>query len=150
MAVAAGISGRTGCKGEVKPLRDLYYHSMRSYRYECGRSFRVYPHGVGPGPQSKRLKGMTVLLYVLGLSYGAVEDFTTALGCGVGETTVYNNVQAAGEQAREQQRKTVQQGGKRAVIGADGTYVRLKGVSTGIEVVVDDQSGKLLGVGDYR
>jgi transposase-like protein len=92
------------------------------------------------------LKGITVLLYVLGLSYGAVEDFTTALGCGVGKTTVYNNVQAAGVQARKRQRATVQQGGKRAVIGADGTYVRLKGKHTGIEVVVDDASGELLGL----
>jgi hypothetical protein len=33
-------------------------------------------------------KGMTVLLHVLGLSYGVVEDFTTALGCGVEKTTV--------------------------------------------------------------
>lgn len=32
------------------------------------------------------------------------------------------------------------------MIGADGTYVRLKGVSTGIEVVVDDQSGESLGL----
>lgn len=138
-----------GVQGEVKPLRDPYYTEVHSYRYtcvRCGRSFRVYPRGVGPGPQSERLKGMTVLLYVLGLSYGAVEDFTTALGCGVGKTTVYNNVQAAGEQARKQQRKTVKAGGKRAVIGADGTYVRLKGVSTGIEVVVDDASGELLGL----
>ncbi len=46
---------------------------------------------------------MTVLLYVLGLSYGAVEDFVNALGGGIGKTTVYNNVQAAGEMARRQQ-----------------------------------------------
>jgi hypothetical protein len=59
---------------------------------------------------------------------------------------VYNNVQAAGEVARRKQRATVKEGGKRAVIGADGTYVRLKGEHTGIEVVVDDQSGELLGL----
>ncbi len=138
-----------GVQGEHKPLRDPQYTAVQCYRYvcvRCGRSFRVYPRGVGPGPQSDRLKGLTVLLYVLGLSYGAIEDFTTALGCGVGKTTAYNNVQAAGVQARKKQRATVKQGGKRAVIGADGTYVRLKGVSTGIEVVVDDQSGELLGL----
>jgi transposase-like protein len=138
-----------GVQGEEKPLRDPQYRAVQSHRYRCvrcGRSFRVYPRGVGAGPQSERLKGMTVLLYVLGLSYGAVEDFTMALGCGVGKTTVYNNVQAAGEQARKKQRQTVQQGGKRTVIGADGTYVRLKGKHTGIEVVVDDASGELLGL----
>jgi hypothetical protein len=92
------------------------------------------------------LKGLTVLLYVLGLSYGAIEDFTTALGCGVGKTTAYNNVQAAGAQARKRHQQTVRRGGKRAVIGADGTYVRLKGAPTGIEVVVDPQNGELLGL----
>ena len=138
-----------GVQGERKPLRDPQYTEVVSQRYvcvRCKRSFRVYPRGVGPGPQSERLKGMTVLLYVLGLSYGAIEDFTTALGCGVGKTTAYNNVQAAGEQARKRQRRTVQHGGKRAVIGADGTYVRLKGAPTGIEVVVDPQNGELLGL----
>ncbi len=138
-----------GQQGESKPLRDPTYHEVRSYRWECvrcQRDFRVYPCGVSGAQQSDRLKGMTVLLYVLGLSYGAVEDFTVALGCGVGKTTVYNNVQAAGEVARRKQRATVKEGGKRAVIGADGTYVRLKGEHTGIEVVVDDQSGELLGL----
>jgi len=89
---------------------------------------------------------MTVLLYVLGLSYGAVEDFTAALGCAVGKTTAYNNVQAAGVAARAKQRQTVSAGGKRAVIGADGTYVKIKGQVTGIEVVVDDQNEELLGL----
>lgn len=138
-----------GVQGERKPLRDPQYTEVVSYRYRCvrcQRSFRVYPHGVGPGPQSDRVKGLTVLLYVLGLSYGAIEDFTTALGCGVGKTTAYNNVQAAGGQARKRQQRTVQHGGQRAVIGADGTYVRLKGASTGIEVVVDPQNGELLGL----
>lgn len=138
-----------GVQGELKPLRDPYYAEVQSYRYtcvHCERSFRIYPRGVSAGSQSDRLKGITVLLYVLGLSYGAVEDFMTAMGYGVAKTTVYNNVQAAGEQARKKQRTTVGQGGKRAVIGADGTYVQLKGVVTGIEVVVDDQSGELLGL----
>jgi len=89
---------------------------------------------------------MTVLLYVLGVSYGGVSDFTVALGCGVSKTTVYDNVQEAGEKARKRQRRTVKQGGKRAVIGADGTYVKIKGEQVGIEVVVDDESGELLGL----
>jgi hypothetical protein len=31
------------------------------------------------------------------------------------------------------------------VIGADGTYVKVKGEKVGVQVVVDDQSGDLLG-----
>ncbi len=64
-------------QGERKPLRDVKYAEVLSYRYtccvRCGRSFRVYPRGVSKGAQqSQRLRAMTVLLYVLGLSYGAV------------------------------------------------------------------------------
>ncbi len=139
-----------GAKGERKPLRDIGYAEVLSYRYtcvRCGHTFRVFPQGVSKGAQqSERLRAMTVLLYVLGLSYGAVEDFVTALGCGVGRTTVYNNVQAAGNVARRKQQASVQRGGKRAVIGADGTFVKVKGSNVGIEVVVDDSTGELLGL----
>lgn len=138
-----------GVKGEQKAIRDLKHEEVKSLRQKClrcGHTMRVYPLGVSKSQQSDRLKGITVLLYVLGLSYGAVSDFVGALGCYVGKTTVYNNVQEAGEKARKQQRKSVEQGGKRPVVGVDGTYVRVKGEQVGIEVVVDDDSGELLGL----
>lgn len=141
---------RHGVKGQAKPLRDIGYDEVVSYRYacqNCGRTFRVYPVGVSKGAQqSERLRGLTVLAYVLGMSYGAVEDFTVALGCGVCKTTVYNNVQAAGVVARRKQQENVAQGGTRAVIGADGTFVKVQGETVGIEVVVDDSTGELLGL----
>lgn len=141
---------RYGQTGERKAIRDVGYREVQAYRYKCekcGRTFRVYPRGVSKGAQqSERLRAMTVLLYVLGLSYGAVEDFVNALGCGVSKTTVYNNVQAAGVVARTKQEAAVKAGGKRAVVGADATYVKVKGEQTGIEVVVDDQTGELLGL----
>jgi transposase-like protein len=136
-------------KGKRKAIRDLSHQAVESFRWrclKCKRTFRVYPQGVSSAQQSDRLKGVTVLLYVLGLSYGAVSDFTEALGCAVCKTTVYNNVQEAGEKARKRQRNSVKRGGKRSVIGADGTYVKIKGEQVGIEVVVDDESGELLGL----
>jgi transposase-like protein len=87
-----------------------------------------------------------VLLYVLGLSYGAVADFLEAYGTAICKTTVYNNVQEAGVASRSRQEASVTSGGKRPVIGADGTYVKVKGEKVGIQVVVDDQSGDLLGL----
>lgn len=138
-----------GSKGEKKAIRDLRYEGVQSYRWrclKCGRRFRVYPRGVSNAQQSKPLQAITVLLYVLGLSYGAVSDFTSALACTVSKTAVYYNVQDAGEKARRRQRETVKRGGKRPVIGADGTYVKIKGEKVGIEVVVDDESGELLGL----
>jgi hypothetical protein len=71
------------CKGEYirlrqvvqKKVRDSQYDQVVAYRYEClrcRRTFRVYPQGVLAGQFSQRAKGMGVMLYVLGLSYGAV------------------------------------------------------------------------------
>ena len=83
---------------------------------------------------------------MLGLSYGAVADFLTALAMAVSKTTVYNNVQEAGIASRSRQQAAVVREGKKAVIGSDGTYVKVKGEKVGIQVVVDDQSGDLLGL----
>ena len=138
-----------GVKGERKAIRDSRYDEVRAYRYrclKCGRSFRVYPRGVSNDQQSDRLKAISVLLYVLGLSYGAVEDLLEALGVAIGKTTVYENVQAAGTISRQRQSQEVAQGEARLVIGADGTYVKVKGERTGIQMVVDDRDSDLLGL----
>lgn len=55
-------------------------------------------------------------------------------------------MQAAGLQARQRQRAARETGGKRAAMGSEGTYVRVKGEKVGIQVVVDDQTGDLLGL----
>lgn len=139
-----------GLQGERKPLRDFKYDEVVSYRHQCvrcGRTFRLYPKGVSQGAQqSDRLRAMTVLLYLLGLSYGAVEDAIVAMGCSLSKTTVYNNVQAAGGVACTKLQSQVTSGGKRAVIGADGTYVKVNGQTVNLEVVVDDTTGELLGL----
>jgi len=141
---------RHGIRCEQKIVRDLEQEEVGSYRRKClrcKRTFRLYPQGVSKGAQqSERLKGMSVLLYVLGLSYGAVADFLTALGVEIGKTTVYENVQAAGHKSRERQRAEGVSGKKRAVIGTDGTYLKVKGEKVGLQVVVDDRSGDLLGL----
>ena len=111
-----------GRQGQVKRLRDPQYTQVIVRRYQClqcGRTFRRYPLGVlGGAQQSARMKGMTVLLYVLGLSYGAIEDFTNALGDGVGKTTAYNNVPAAGMVSRHQQQQQRRTGSARPLLPA--------------------------------
>ena len=70
----------TGCKGSKfhrhgqgqRQVEDLDHPTVTYYRYRCthcGRTFRVYPEGINQAHQSHRLKAMSVLLYVLGLSY---------------------------------------------------------------------------------
>lgn len=141
---------RHGVKGEQKMVRDLRQEVVISYRWEClrcGRRFRVYPQGVSKGTaQTDQVKGMSVLLYVLGISYGGVSDFLGSLGIAIGKTTVYDNVQAAGMKSRQKQRQAVRGGHRRAVIGSDGTYLKVKGEKVGLQVVVDDRTGDLLGL----
>jgi hypothetical protein len=100
-----------------------------AYRFRClrcGATFRVYPCGVSCNQQSDGLKALSVLLYVLGLSYGAVEDLLSAPDRIGGQVLL--------------------QGGARAVIGSDGTYVKVKGQAVGVQVVVDDRDSGLLGL----
>jgi hypothetical protein len=105
-----------GCQGEyfkmhdhrcAKPLRDTKLDRVVAYRQKClacGRTHRVYPQGVSKAQQSGRLKSLSVLLYILGISYRGVEDVLTALDCYLDHTTVYRNVQAAGEQVQHLRR----------------------------------------------
>ena len=80
-----------GCGGQhfqfhqavEKPLRDTRYLEVCAHRYEClrcKRTFRVYPKGVSKAQISLRVKGLGILLYLLGLSYGAVSLALDALG----------------------------------------------------------------------
>ena len=97
-----------GCKGkhfyarqEVgKKVVDAKYKGVTAWRYECSRcgcTFRVYPRGVCRKQMSQRLVGLAIMLYVLGLSYGAVAIVLEALGIGVGKTSVYRAVQAVAD-----------------------------------------------------
>ena len=45
-----------------------------------------YPKGVSGKQISKRVNGIAVMLYLLGLSYGAVEIVLNSLGMGIGKT----------------------------------------------------------------
>jgi len=101
----------------------------RRYRcLKCQRTFRIYPTGVSRAHQSDTLKGLSVLLYVLGLSYQGVSDLLESLGCFVSKTTVYENVQAAGHQAIQlRQQWLKQQAGQVQALSADFTHVKCAG-----------------------
>lgn len=138
-----------GTRGEIKPLRDLEHTQVRAYRYRClrcGHTFRVYPRGVSRASQSDRLKALSVLMYVLGLSYGAVADVLTALGLPIAKSTVYANVQEAGRASRRHQQADSRASKTRAVIGADATYLKLRGEQVTVGMVVDDRTEELLGL----
>ena len=81
-----------------KPVRDTVYQTVTARRYQClrcRRTFRVYPTGVKRAPTSQRVKGLAVMLYLLGLSYGAVALALEALGAYLCKSQVFEAVQAA-------------------------------------------------------
>jgi len=133
-----------------KPLRDPFVGEVVAHRYQCprcGRTFRVYPVGVSHDQTSARLKGLAVLFYVLGMSYGAVAIALAALGCPLSKVAVYNAVQAAGARVSGLRREAVRRGGGRVVgLGVDLTSVRCAGAWLTVGVGVDAVHGLALTV----
>ena len=149
-----------GCGGQhfklrqvvAKPLRDTKLAAVAAHRYgcvRCGRTFRVYPLGVGPAQTSARLRGLGVLLYLLGLSYGAVALTLDALGHPLSKVAVYDAVQAAGGKVPGLRRDAVRLPvGERlvAALGADLTSVKCQGGWLPVGVGVDALGGAALTV----
>ncbi|MCM8749577.1 hypothetical protein NET02_10495 [Thermomicrobiaceae bacterium CFH 74404] len=82
-----------------KAVRDPFLRQVMARRYgclRCGRTFRVYPQGIGPAQTSLRLRHLSLLLYLLGLSYADVPRALRALGLSMSKTAVYLTVRAAG------------------------------------------------------
>ena len=133
-----------------KPVRDLRITAVIAHRYQCprcGRTFRVYPTGISPDQTSARLKGLAVMFYALGMSYGAVAIALGALGCPLSKVAVYNAVQAAGAAVAGLRREALARGGGCVrALGVDLTSVRCRGQWLTVGVSVDAVSGLVLTV----
>jgi len=131
-----------------KPLRDTQIRDVVALRYRCvrcGRTFRMYPRGVSHDQTSARLKGVAVMFYVLGMSYGAVATALTALGWPLSKVAVYYAVQEAGAAVPGLRREALARGGGRvAALGADLTSVRCAGEWLTVGVSVDAVRGTVL------
>jgi transposase-like protein len=148
---------REGCSGvrfiprqEVsKKIVDAQHPKVTARRYECkqcGYVFRVYPKGVNQKQISKRVNGMAVMLYILGLSYGATEIVLNSLGIGIGKTSVYRAVQAVVKQVPGLQHEKRHGGYKTRAVGADVTSVRCNGKWIPVGIAVDALKGVVLSI----
>lgn len=148
-----------GCKGkhfrlhqEVdKPLRDTVHPSVKARRYQClrcKRTFRVYPTGVSRAQTSLRVQGLAVMLYLLGLSYGAVSLALDALGVYLCKSQVYLIVQQAARRVPGLSRRQVFEGIRTPAMGGDVTSVRCRGQWLPLGLTVDEKSGLVLSVDD--
>lgn len=132
-----------------KAVRDSKYTRVRAMRYrclKCQRTFRVYPQGVLAGQVSQRVKGIAIMLYLLGLSYGAVAIMTEALGMFYSKTSVYQAVQAAAQAVPGLKRSQIVDGYSTPAIGGDLTYVRCNGKWLPLGVIVDPIQGLVLSI----
>ncbi len=62
----------------------------------CGRTFRHYPEGVSHYRQSRRVMGLAVLLWTLGLSDWATSHVLYALDAGIHRSSVHRDRLRAG------------------------------------------------------
>jgi hypothetical protein len=146
-----------GCQGRhfqflqavKKPVRDTVYEAVMAHRYKCLRcrqTFRVYPTGVSRDQVSQRVKGLGVMLYLLGLSYGATSIALEALGVYLAKSSLYEAVQAAAEKVPGLKRQQVFSQVKTSVLGADVTSVKCNGQWLPLGLSVDDLTGLVLTV----
>ena len=145
----AGCEGRKfHLRQEVsKPLRDTVYQEVQVHRYQClrcKRTFRVYPEGTTRAQTSQRVKGLAVMLYLLGLSYGAVSLALEGLGISLCKSRVYDAVQEAAQRVPGLKREQVFAGVRTPALGADLTGVSCKGEWVLLGITVDPISGLAL------
>jgi transposase-like protein len=132
-----------------KALRDTAYQEVQAHRYQClkcRRTFRVYPQGVTGAQTSLRVKGLAVMLYLLGLSYGATSLALEAMGVSMCKSRVYDAVQEAARRVPGLKREQVFEGLRTAALGADLTTVKCNGQWLPLGISVDAISGVVLTV----
>jgi hypothetical protein len=148
-----------GCDGQhfqfhqavEKPLRDTRYAQVKAHRYRClrcKRTFRVYPKGVSKAQVSLRVKGLAIMLYLLGLSYGAASLALEALGVYMCKSRIYDAVQAAAERVPGLKREAVFAQLKTPALGGDLTSVKVNGQWLALGLTVDDLNGLVLTIDD--
>jgi len=106
----------------------------------------VYPQGVSRAQTSDRVYGLGVMLYLLGLSYGAVSLVLEALGVYLCKSQVYEVVQAVAERVPGLKREKVFEAIRTPAVGGDLTSVRCNGRWLCLGLTVDDTSGLVLTV----
>ena len=132
-----------------KPLKDTEYDAVSAQRYEClrcERTFRLYPSGVTRAQTSQRVKGLGVMLYLLGLSYGATSLALEALGVYMCKSSVYEAVQAAAKKVPGMKRTEAFAGIRTPALGGDLTSVKCNGEWLPLGLTVDDTDGLVLTV----
>jgi hypothetical protein len=111
----------------TKALRETVAHQVPAHRYQClkwKRTFRISPQGVTAAQTSLRVKGLAVMLYLLGLSYGATSLALGALGVSMCKSRVSDGVQEAARRVPGLKQDQVFQGLRTCALAADRTTLK--------------------------
>jgi len=127
-------------------IRDLKVSAIAQRRMKCpfcGLTWTIRPAGISPGRwRSDRLRGLGVILYMLGLSYRAVEKFLPCLECPAGKSSIERDVDEFGQKAREYHHSAPRT--RIRILGVDGTGAALAGRDAGILFFTDIEGQKLV------
>ncbi len=104
------------------------------------------PQGVSKQHLSQRVSGLCIMLYLLGLSYGAVAIVLESLEIGIGKTSVYRSVQAVAEKVPGMRQAHLLDGYRTGAVGADVTSIRCGGKWLPLGISVDAVEGLTLSI----
>ena len=132
-----------------RPISDPKVQTVLQRRMKCpwcGSTWTLRPEGVGPGcRRSRRLVGIGVVLYMLGLSYRGVQQFLPLVGCPGGKSSIERDVAAAGGRATALHSQAPRM--RVRVLGVDGTGAATAGRDAGVLFFVGiGPGGGLIGV----
>jgi hypothetical protein len=126
--------GRIHSAIRYRAIIDLRVTSLPQRRMQCPwckTTWTLRPPGVEAGCQrSRRLVGLGVVLYMLGLSDRGVEKFLPLLDCRGGKSSIDRDVMAAGERAGDLHRQAPRM--RVRVLGVDGTGAAMAGQDRGV------------------
>ncbi len=129
----------------VSDIKVSWIPQRRMKCARCGVTWTLHPEGIEDGFQrSRRLVGIGVMLYMLGLSYRGVAKFLPLLGCCGGKSSIERDVDAAGQKATVVHLEAPKMHVR--VLGVDGTGAAMAGQNRGVLFYVGIGTGSLVAV----
>jgi len=142
-------NGRIHSAVHHRPISDTKVSMIPQRRMSCprcGNTWTLRPEGIRAGcHRTRRLIGIGVVLYMLGLSYRGVQQFLPLLGCRGSKSGIERDVTDAGQQACALHRQAPRM--RVRVLGVDGTGAAMAGRDAGLLFFVGlGPGGGLVGV----
>lgn len=130
---------------KIKPVRDSCYRTVKVKRYRCCRcrkTFRHYPQGVDRADQTQRIRKLSVIMWVLGLSLRGVSLILSGFGVSLCHMTIWRDLQEHAALLEKRRRWQPVR-----VLGLDGAYPLGWGRKRAVLIAVDLGNGQPVAIG---